>query len=302
MKSRINVHIKSMKFVLEGIWTINADGEPRIDTNYIDLGLGHTTIKYVEDEFVNAFFMWGIKGVEVTVKHALNFFGHDYTNEIVAKSLLNHFDHFNAPVELEMLGRKGHFNFNWGQTRDIKMIGNDVLDISFIGEFDTPGSFNSKIPNSVNHDFDARRGYLSVLVTDRVFNTFLESAEDQGLLKFYTTNPHDHWVREFFTDSKEEGIQVDDLKDWLPELKKKYPGYWVDIEVDLVKPRVEFKKANSGNIVATMPTEVKIMVRPEQDSKTSYTCMDFNVDITSNIDASFSVGRAFIAILDSRAT
>ena len=75
LKSDVDVHLKNVRFELEGLWLIDEAGVPKIETDYIDLGFSDSTVEYKNDVAINATIRWGLQAIEMVMKHALNFFG-----------------------------------------------------------------------------------------------------------------------------------------------------------------------------------------------------------------------------------
>lgn len=219
LDSLVDVYLRNVTFILEGVWIISEDGYPTIDADYIDLGLSDSEVQYHDNIFINSFIGWTLPAIDIIMRHAINIFGKPFTNQIVNKILLTHFTDYHYVQERKFLGKDADFALNWAMTKDPHMT-KDTITLSFLGQVDVPGTRKSQIPYPDKFKFAERDDYLQVLVTDRVFNTFLETAQEQDLLKFSTTDEVDTIFREFLTGDKRMSVTSGDLSQLLPELQE----------------------------------------------------------------------------------
>lgn len=133
-------------------------------------------------------------------------------------------------MPVKVLGKTGYFNYNWGMVQDPKLT-SDTMTFSFLSQFDTPGNVNSEVAYPKKYHFADRDDYLQVLLTDRVINTFLESAEEQDLLTFSTLDTHEVVFRKFLTGRYDMDVNSEDFEDILPELAETYPR--TNMKVDI---------------------------------------------------------------------
>lgn len=78
---------------------------------------------------------WFMKGINIIMRHALDIFGDQMSENFLSKIIHNHFNYFYEPIPISFLGREGIVDFNWRMTRDVGMKDGGVFDFNFLGEF-----------------------------------------------------------------------------------------------------------------------------------------------------------------------